>query len=48
MSITLEKNPDYFVDGRPYLDKIVNYIMNDDNTRLASFPWLRSARKDVY
>ncbi len=35
-SVTLEKNPDYFVQGRPYLDKIVNFIMNDENTRLSA------------
>ncbi|MBI2908483.1 MAG: ABC transporter substrate-binding protein [Chloroflexi bacterium] len=32
----LEKNKEYFVKGRPYVDKIVTYIIKDPATRLAA------------
>lgn len=33
----LVKNPDYFIKGRPYLDRINSYIISDVSTRLAAF-----------
>jgi peptide/nickel transport system substrate-binding protein len=37
VSIELEKNPDYFVQGRPYLDGITLYIVPDFGTAYAAF-----------
>ena len=37
MSIELEKNPDYFLKGRPYLDGIILYIIPDFGTAYAAF-----------
>jgi len=37
VSIELEKNPDYFVKGRPYLDGITLYIIPDFGTAYAAF-----------
>jgi len=37
VSIELEKNPDYFVKGRPYLDGITLYIIPDFGTGYAAF-----------
>ncbi|MBI2908223.1 MAG: ABC transporter substrate-binding protein [Chloroflexi bacterium] len=36
ISLTLEKNPDYFIKGRPYLDKVVFYTITDEMTRSAA------------
>jgi peptide/nickel transport system substrate-binding protein len=33
----LSKNPDYFVDDRPYLDGMIIYVIPDSSTRVASF-----------
>ncbi|MBI2907834.1 MAG: ABC transporter substrate-binding protein [Chloroflexi bacterium] len=33
----LEKNKDYFVQGRPYLDKVKGYVIKDSFTRFAAF-----------
>jgi peptide/nickel transport system substrate-binding protein len=33
----LERNPDYYLKGQPYLDGITYYIIPDLNTRLAGF-----------
>ena len=35
VSITVEKNPDYHVKGRPYLDGITFYFVPDQSTRYA-------------
>jgi peptide/nickel transport system substrate-binding protein len=32
----LERNPDYYLTGQPYLDGLTFYIIPDDNTRLES------------
>lgn len=37
VSIELERNPDYFLPGRPYLDGITIFIMPDNNTAYAAF-----------
>lgn len=37
VSIELEKNPDYFVKGRPYLDGITLYIIPDFGSAYAAF-----------
>ena len=37
VSIEFERNPDYFVEDRPYLDGIIFYIIADQNTDTASF-----------
>ncbi|MER3397627.1 MAG: hypothetical protein C4315_05840 [Chloroflexota bacterium] len=37
VSIELERNPDYHVPGRPYLDGIKFFIIPDPNTALAAF-----------
>src|SRR5690606_17768993 len=37
VSIELEKNPDYFVKDRPYLDGITLYIIPDFGTAYAAF-----------
>jgi peptide/nickel transport system substrate-binding protein len=36
-SITVVKNPDYFVQGRPYLDKIVTVFIYDASAAVAAF-----------
>lgn len=36
-SIQLEKNPNYWVSGRPYLDGLNFYIVADDNTAFTNF-----------
>ncbi|MBI4308644.1 MAG: ABC transporter substrate-binding protein [Chloroflexi bacterium] len=36
ISVELEKNPDYFVKGLPYLDGVTHYIIVDWNTRFAA------------
>ncbi|MBI2910066.1 MAG: ABC transporter substrate-binding protein [Chloroflexi bacterium] len=36
ISFTAEKNPDYFIKGRPYLDKVVFYTITDEMTRSAA------------
>lgn len=43
VSITLEKNPNYFIDGLPYLDGITYQPMPDDTTRMTA---LRSGSVD--
>lgn len=43
VSITVEKNPDYFLEGLPYLDSIVFQPMEDDTTRMTA---LRSGSVD--
>jgi peptide/nickel transport system substrate-binding protein len=35
-AITLEKNPDYWRDGRPYLDRVIFRFINDPATRAAA------------
>lgn len=50
--ITLERNPDYFIDGRPYLDKIIIRIIKDENALLIAmengdvdmYPFMASSR----
>jgi peptide/nickel transport system substrate-binding protein len=37
VSVELERNPDYFVQGRPYLEGITLYIMPDPNSAYAAF-----------
>lgn len=37
VGITLKKNPDYFIKGRPYLDGIKIAIIPDANQRIAQF-----------
>jgi peptide/nickel transport system substrate-binding protein len=37
VSVELERNPDYFVKGRPYLDGITIFIMPDPNSAYAAF-----------
>ena len=37
VSVELERNPDYWVRGRPYLDGITIYIMPDPNSAYAAF-----------
>ncbi|MFH1487054.1 MAG: ABC transporter substrate-binding protein [Chloroflexota bacterium] len=37
VSFRMERNPDYFVKGRPYLDGIVYYLIKDAATRFAGF-----------
>ncbi len=34
--VVLERNPDYYLDGVPYLDKVVFKIIGDPNTRFAA------------
>ncbi|MEJ2665548.1 MAG: ABC transporter substrate-binding protein [Deinococcales bacterium] len=34
--VVLERNPDYYIKGEPYLDKVVFKIMSDPNTRFAA------------
>ena len=34
--LTLERNPDYFRQGRPYLDKVVVFYISDQRTRVAA------------
>jgi peptide/nickel transport system substrate-binding protein len=41
---TLERNPDYYLKGQPYLDGMTFYIIPDDNTRLES---LTAGRLDM-
>ncbi|MBI2908227.1 MAG: ABC transporter substrate-binding protein [Chloroflexi bacterium] len=36
ISFTAEKNPDYFVKGRPYLDRVIVYTITDEMTRSAA------------
>lgn len=43
VSITLEKNPNYFIEGLPYLDGITYQPMPDDTTRMTA---LRSGSVD--
>jgi peptide/nickel transport system substrate-binding protein len=43
-SVTLERNPDYFVKGQPYLDKVVFRVITDSAARLAA---LRAGEVDV-
>lgn len=43
VSITVEKNPDYFLEGLPYLDSIIFQPMPDDTTRMTA---LRSGSVD--
>lgn len=42
--VILEKNPDYFVEGKPTLDKIEYYVMTDESARVAA---LRTGNVDV-
>ncbi len=35
LRVTLEKNPDYWQDGKPYLDKVVVLATSDTNLRVA-------------
>ncbi len=35
--IELEKNPDYWISGRPYLDGLNFYVVADDNTAFTNF-----------
>ena len=37
VSVELERNPDYFIRGRPYLDGITIFIMPDPNSAYAAF-----------
>lgn len=37
VEVDLIKNPDYFVQGRPYLDGIRGYMLRDVSTRFAAF-----------
>jgi peptide/nickel transport system substrate-binding protein len=37
LSIELERNPDYFVQGRPYLDGMTIFIIPDPNSAYAAF-----------
>src|SRR5699024_10311863 len=43
VNIILEKNPDYFIEGLPYLDGITFQPMPDDTTRMTA---LRSGSVD--
>lgn len=45
VSLTVEKNKEYFLKDRPYLDKITFYVIKDMSTRFAGF---RTARLHVY
>ncbi|MFH1484427.1 MAG: ABC transporter substrate-binding protein [Chloroflexota bacterium] len=45
VSFRMEKNQDYYVKGRPYLDKITFYIIRDVATRFAGF---RTGRLQIY
>ncbi len=42
--ITLERNPDYWVKGQPYLDRIIYRPFSDDNARVAN---LKSGDVDI-
>ncbi|MDF2949541.1 MAG: extracellular solute-binding protein family 5 [Sedimentibacter sp.] len=42
--VILEKNSDYFVEGKPTLDKIEYYVMTDESARVAA---LRTGNVDV-
>jgi len=35
--ITLERNPNYFKKGKPYLDRIIIKVVPDDNSRMIAF-----------
>ena len=35
--LALERNPDYYETGLPYLDRIIIYVITDGNTRSAAF-----------
>jgi peptide/nickel transport system substrate-binding protein len=37
VSLKLERNPNYFRQGRPYLDGVEAFIIRDENTALANF-----------
>ncbi|MCB1451984.1 MAG: ABC transporter substrate-binding protein, partial [Nitratireductor sp.] len=43
--ITMERNPDFFIDGRPYLDKIVIRIIKDPNALLIA---MENGEADMY
>ncbi|HEU4963593.1 MAG TPA: ABC transporter substrate-binding protein [Bacilli bacterium] len=43
-SITLEKNPNYWQDGLPHLDKVVYKVINDPNVALMN---LKSGQVDI-
>jgi peptide/nickel transport system substrate-binding protein len=43
-SVTLERNPDYFISNEPYLDKVVFRVITDTAARLAA---LRAGEVDV-
>ncbi len=43
--ITLEKNPDFFLEGRPYLDKIVIRIIKDTNSLVIA---MENGEADMY
>ena len=43
--VTWERNPDYFRDGRPYLDEVTMLVIPDAATRTASF---RANRIDMF
>lgn len=42
--VVLERNPHYFVEGRPYLDEVVMRVLPDSSTQLAA---LRNKEVDV-
>ncbi|MBI2910152.1 MAG: ABC transporter substrate-binding protein [Chloroflexi bacterium] len=37
VSFSVKRNPDYFINGRPYLDGITVYMVFDDRTRMAAW-----------
>ena len=37
VSIEYEKNPNYFVKDKPYLDGVIDYFLKDNATRVAAF-----------
>ena len=37
VSIEFEKNPDYFLTDKPYVDGIIDYFLKDNATRVAAF-----------
>ncbi|MBI2906651.1 MAG: ABC transporter substrate-binding protein [Chloroflexi bacterium] len=37
VSLRMQRNPDYFVKGRPYLDGVMTYIIVDEMARIAAF-----------
>ncbi|MBI2910238.1 MAG: ABC transporter substrate-binding protein [Chloroflexi bacterium] len=45
VSFRVEKNREYFIKGRPYLDEVSFYTIRDVSTRFAAF---RTRRVDIY